>query len=375
MNQPRILLALVGDIERDAHARTKYGLFADALAQQCGRIIPCDLTLRGAPRILNAIQNFHPNPKRWRERFWKNIPAFEIRSRMIADRALRLRPDLILQIGVTFDATRHQDKIPLYIYTDYTAALSARRAEHARSPFNAAARARWLSMEKEAYQRASHIFVRSHFVKNSLVQDYNIFDKKITVCRGGVNIHPLPDVPARSLTTEPQALFIGKEFMRKGGDLLLQAFALALRKTPEAHLCVVTGENIPAHLPLKNVKIQPATWNRNVIYELYRNADLFVLPSRLETWGDVLLEAMAFNLPCIGVKQDAMSEIIVEGETGFLPPAGNIPALADTLSALLRDPQQRARMGAASRQRLETFFTWNRVADYMHAVIHERIMS
>jgi hypothetical protein len=99
MTQPRVLFALAGDIQRQAHARIKYGLFVDALARQGVQIIPYDTTLHGLDRVLMAARVFHPNRHIWRERFWKNIPAFEARSRHLADNILRQKNlDLVLHI-------------------------------------------------------------------------------------------------------------------------------------------------------------------------------------------------------------------------------------------------------------------------------------
>lgn len=337
-------------------------MLAEALIRQGQEIIPVDATLRGIPRVFNAIQTFRPNLQEWRERFWKNISAFETRSRLLADQVLFHHPDLILQIGVTFDATRYQQEIPLHIYTDYTAALSARSAHIGRSPFTPSERELWIQMEHEAYHRAAHIFARSRFVKFSLMRDYGVSDKMITVCGGGVNIDPLPDIPKRSISATPKILFIGKEFKRKGGDLLLKAFSMALQKFPRAVLIVVTNEKIDENLPRKNVRIKTATWNRTAIHELYQNADIFVLPSRLETWGDVLLEAMSFGLPCIGVTSDAMGEIIQHGECGLLVPAEDAAELANAMSTLLDNPEMRRSMGMAGRQQVEASFTWEKVA-------------
>jgi glycosyltransferase involved in cell wall biosynthesis len=366
---PRILLPLLGDMQREASARIKYGLFADALARQFGTVIPCDVTLRGPMRYLNALQTFHFSYKVWRQRFLKNIAAFEVRSRLVAKQVIRYHPDLVLQIGVTFDASRFQTQKPVYIYTDYTAALSASHRDNLRSPFSTVGRQQWFALETEAYQRAQHIFVRSRLVRDSLVKDYGIKDGKITVCGGGVNFQPLPQAVTHSAKDFPLALFIGKDFKRKSGDTLLQAFALVRREMPNARLRVVTGDQIPASLPLDGVEICPVTWDRGQIGSFYREADFFVLPSRLETWGDVLLEAMAFGLPCVGVKSDAMGEIISAGETGLLIPTGDVPALASAMLSLMGDSVLRARMGRAGRQRVETHFTWEQVSASMRPIL------
>jgi glycosyltransferase involved in cell wall biosynthesis len=106
-----------------------------------------------------------------------------------------------------------------------------------------------------------------------------------------------------------------------------------------------------------------------VIEALYREADVFVLPSRLETWGDVLLEAMAFGLPCLGVAGEAMDEIIVDGVTGAIVPPNDVEALAEQLTRLLCDRDRARSWGLAGRQRVEAEFTWARVVARLAIVI------
>lgn len=371
----RVLLALVGDIEREIAAHVKYGYFARALAQECGEVIPVDATLRGLARLWNAALVFHPNQHIWRERFWKNIYTFQSRSRRVARAVQRHKPNLVLQLGAVFDASLYQTLAPVVIYTDYTARLSARRADAGRSPFTPAQRQRWLALESAAYQRAHHVFARSQMVLDSLVGEYQVPAEKISIVGGGVNFSALPELSGQARPTEePIALFIGKEFLRKGGDVLLQAFALARREFPAARLALVTGERIPPGLPMAGVDLLAPTWERDSLMELYRHSDIFVLPSRLETWGDVLPEAMAFGLPCVGVQSDAMGEIITGAETGLIVPPEDPKALAAALLRLFRDPELRARMGRAGRRRVENLFTWERVAAAMCPVI-ERVIQ
>ncbi|HET9776030.1 MAG TPA: hypothetical protein VFP77_05645, partial [Gemmatimonadaceae bacterium] len=81
---PRVVGVLVGDIVNEPGARTKYGFLFDALARRLPVVDVHDVTLRGMPRWINALRTVHPDPHRWRERFYKNVPAFQSRSRHAA---------------------------------------------------------------------------------------------------------------------------------------------------------------------------------------------------------------------------------------------------------------------------------------------------
>lgn len=368
---PKLVGLLVGDIVRDSVARTKYGLLFDALAQRFPLVGVSDVSLRGGSRLLNALTVVHPNKKRWKQRFYKNVPAFRARSRrarLYID-SLDDQADLIFQVGVLFDARWQDASIPSVIYTDYTRWLGTQNLAFRREDFTARQLEEWLGHEQRALERAEHIFTRGQFVRNSIVSAYGIPAENVTAVGAGVSFAQLPEVPDRSGSSEPTILFIGKEFYRKGGDLLLQAFARARETIPEARLYLVTGDSIPNGMSTDGVHVVHSLWNRDAIADLYRRCDLFVLPSRLETWGDVLLEAMAFGLPCIGVAGEAMGEIIDHERTGLIVPPGNVEALETALVRLLSDSTLRSQWGLAGRQKVDREYTWDHVIDRMSSAI------
>ena len=79
------------------------------------------------------------------------------------------------------------------------------------------------------------MFVHSlNLVRKSLLEDYGLPAKHVTVIGGGVNLGTLPELTGRPSNRQPTALFIGLEFYRKGGDLVLKAFAQAHAVVPDA---------------------------------------------------------------------------------------------------------------------------------------------
>lgn len=362
-SSPRVVVALAGAVNRTGDAAVKYGGLLAALSRHFQLAGVIDATLSGPARWLHAIRSYHPERARWRERFHKNVPAFVARSHQVARAIQRSAgpPDVVLQVGGLFDAT--QARVPVIIYTDYTARLSAHRPEAGRAPLTGRDREEWFRVEGAAYHRAAHVATRSTAVGASLMDDYGLPAARITAVGGGVNFPELPAPVDRTASGSPRALFIGKDFFRKGGDRLLRAFDEARRRVPDARLTLVTHGPIDPGLALAGVDVMAPTWDRAAVAAWYREADVFVLPSRLETWGDVLLEAMAFGLPCVGVAGQAMAEIIGHGETGYLVAEEDTAALSSALVDLLSDAALRRRFGAAGRQRVEQHFTWDRVVE------------
>jgi glycosyltransferase involved in cell wall biosynthesis len=359
-------VVLATDVKRKFINRVKYLPMLEALGRRFQIVGIHDASLRGVPRLWNALRCFHPGVKRWKQRFYMNVPAFEGASRRARDLirrdvALGRKPDLVLQMGVLFDSCGGGTSLPHVIYADHTAELAARKPEFGRKASDEEQHAKWIELENRAYHSATHIFAFSSRVRDSLIDTYSVPPERVTVVGGGANVVPLPDVAGLQRRGDT-VLFVGNEFQRKGGDVLLRAFQLVRQRVPLARLLLVTRDRIPPHLPLEGVQVIYSRNDRELILDLFRRADVFALPSRLETWGDVLLEAMAFCLPCVGTDGNSMEEIIVDGQTGFVVAQESPDALAGAIVKLLTDAGCRTTFGAAGRARVASGFTWDHVA-------------
>jgi glycosyltransferase involved in cell wall biosynthesis len=87
----------------------------------------------------------------------------------------------------------------------------------------------------------------------------------------------------------------------------------------------------------------------------FRRADIFVLPTLLEAFGVVLLEAQAAGIPVVSTNLGGIPEAVRNGESAMLVPPRDYPALADALENLIRDPELRRRMGEAGKQYAQQF--------------------
>lgn len=362
---PRVLGLLVGAVDdRQSGAWIKYGQLFEELAARSSGLELLDVDLKGLARYWSSLASVRPSRAAWREAFRKSLWAYGERSRrarrIVAARADKI--DVVLQHGALFHAHTPGGP-PVVIYTDFTYRL-AQREDSWRNPFTSrAAGERWNSLEHAAYHGAALMLTRSEYARRSLLDDYAVAPERVAVVGGGVNFAPLPDPAPLAV---PRVLFVGRDFERKGGDLLLAAFLRARQHTPEAELWMVTDH---ATIAAPGVRRIAPTYDRGAIAALYRDASIFAMPSQCETWGDVFLEAMAYGLPCIAADADAMPEIVRHGETGFLAPPGNVDALAAALTTLLANPELRRRLGANGRRRVEEQFTWGHVAERIVAQI------
>jgi glycosyltransferase involved in cell wall biosynthesis len=164
-------------------------------------------------------------------------------------------------------------------------------------------------------------------------------------------------------------IFVGNLIPRKGVHTLLAALARLPEGSVHLDICgsldadavyaaairrQIAALGLQAAVRLHGEVDAPA------LGDLLRSAQLLVAPSTYEGFGIVYLEAMSFGLPCIGTTVGAASEVIDDGETGFLVPPGDPEALADRLHQLAVDADLRERMALAARRRYLSHPTWER---------------
>ena len=364
----RVLGTLVGDIQsHGSAAQIKYGQLFAELARHCHVVDVADVELRGTDRYQNALRSFRWPKRRWREAFQKNIWAFHRRS-WLAQYAVEQRRDhidVILQHGAIFWSGLPEGGPPVVIYTDFTYQLAARE-DSWRNPFTRREAQRWDELERQCYHRAAMTLTRSEYTRQSVINDYGVPPERVAVVGGGVNFVNLP--APMPLADVPCVLFIGKEFERKGGEQLLAAFRQVRERVPNAELWLVTANQ---EIRGPGIRCIAPTHDREAIASLYRQASVFAMPSRCETWGDVFLEAMAYGLPCVGTTNDAMPEIIQHGETGYVVNTDDVSALAGYLEQLLSDSWLRSQMGSKGRERVSAAFTWAHVAQRIEAHLQQ----
>lgn len=348
----RLALASRGD------ALTPY-LFA-ALERRFPVIGRIDPELTPLQRYGVAALTVRPSRSAWAERFYKSGVATRLRSANATKQLLELegRPDVVVQVHALFD----QPVAPSALYIDCTHRQSA-ELWPAWNPLRGRALQEWYRREQGAYDAARHLFAFSESTRRSLIDDYGIAPEKVTVVGAGVNLPQLPPVRPRPSDGAPTILFIGNDFVRKGGEVLLEAFREVRRSVPDARLVLVGTRPLVA--PHTGVEVLGRVHDRARIAELYRDAAVFCVPSFFDPFPLVVLEAMAFGVPVVTTRQAGTPEMITDGATGSLVPSGDPGALAEALLEVLRDPAGAERLAAAARLDVERRFTWDRVVGRM----------
>jgi glycosyltransferase involved in cell wall biosynthesis len=156
-------------------------------------------------------------------------------------------------------------------------------------------------------------------------------------------------------------LFVGRDWERKGGPDLLAAFEIVRPRHPGARL-IVAG--CSPRIDVEGVTVLGEV-DPGVLSQEYRRAAVFCLPTLVEPFGIVFVEALTHGLPVVATSVGAVPDIVQDGETGYLTTPRDVSGLADRLSALLSDPQQGRRFGELGRQRVRERYTWPAVVEAM----------
>jgi glycosyltransferase involved in cell wall biosynthesis len=317
--------------------------------------IPCPNLRSDVVRAVVAAMQTHG--RAWKDYYFHTTYAWDRMSQLAGEAIAREKPDVILQAGVLFSPGLHPER-PYTLYLDNTRAIAERYPDvpgiPPALPFSSPMRAR----EQVVYRNARTIFVMSEYVGRSLRDDYGVDPRRILVVGAGPNVTPRPKDPS---AREKAFLFVGTEFLRKGGATLLDAFARVRSKHPEVELWIAGGA-LPSTCRVSDGVRHFGYLSPERTQSLYARASVFVLPTLREPFGLSFLEAMSFGLPCIGTRLYAIPEIVRDGTTGILVPQSDAPALAVAMEALIDNPELAATMGAAGREHLSANFGWEKCA-------------
>ena len=310
---------------------------------------------------LEQLASFSPNRARWRQRYhsrssFASGAARSLRSG-VARRRLPGRPETVLHVGAW-------SPLPGRVRTSYhdgNLAVSLARGEPLLDPRSRSVR-RALEGDRRFYEQMDVLLAMSDWLRRSFIEDYGQDPAKVVTVGAGANLHKLPEAPERTFE-QPRFLFVGKQWERKGGPQLLEAFRLVQAERPEAELWIVGPEQQVAGPGVRffgRISRASADGERR-LGKLYAGATAFAMPSVYEPFGIVFLEAMAYGLACVASDRCAMPEIVADGVSGFTVGAHDVDALGQRLLELT-DPEQARVFGLAGRRRLEEHFTWDVVA-------------
>jgi len=234
--------------------------------------------------------------------------------------------------------------------------------------------------ERVAAASAAAVVAVSDGMRADIMTAYpEIPAERIRVIRNGIDTteyrpDPNTDVLERYGIdlARPYVIFVGRITRQKGVPVLLRA---ASGLIPEAQLVLLAGaadtqEQLAEVTELvdglratrSGVFWIPEMLPKHDVIQLLTHATVFAIPSIYEPLGIVNLEAMACGTAVVGSRTGGIPEVVADGETGLLVPAGEPEPLAAALNTLLSDPDRAAAMGQAGRKRAVAEFGWPAIA-------------
>jgi glycosyltransferase involved in cell wall biosynthesis len=207
-------------------------------------------------------------------------------------------------------------------------------------------------------------------MKHELVEKKGVGADRISVIPNGVETREFEALPTRTQARAELGLdentmavgLVGRLHHLKGADYLIEAMPRVLACKPDVKFALIGAG--PEEQSLKALAEKRGV-SDGVLFAGYRRDarrlmsafDIVVLPSRDEAQSISLLEAMACRRPVVAANVGGVPEVVDDGITGLLYPAGDVHALAEAILALLNDGARRKAMGEAGRQRVADRFS------------------
>lgn len=232
-------------------------------------------------------------------------------------------------------------------------------------------------MEPDVGRRADEIVATCSDEAFEL-RNLGVARRRITVIPCGVDLdHFTPDGPADERRARYRVLSVGRLVPRKGVGTAIDAIAALVHRGVDVEFVIVGGgaeaddRTDPELERLRDIAERSGAGAyidlrgrlpQSELPTLYRSADVVVCTPWYEPFGIVPLEAMACGVPVVASSVGGLIDSVVDGRTGRHVPPRDVEAIASTVGDLLEDRSERARLGANGRRRMQSRYSWDRIA-------------
>ncbi len=215
-----------------------------------------------------------------------------------------------------------------------------------------------------------------NFAKKNISGEYQIIPNGIDLEQFSPDVSPMEEF----CDGKQNILFLGRLEFRKGLNYLLNAYLLLKREIPNSRLIVVgPGTRLRKRYEkwVRQHRLEDVVFVGYAPYEdiprYYKTADVFCAPATSrESFGIVLLEAMAVGKPIVATNIEGYASVLTHGEDGLLVPPQNSKELARALISLLNDAPLRQQMGVRGQLKSEKY-SWEHVSQRVLDLYHEAL--
>ena len=216
---------------------------------------------------------------------------------------------------------------------------------------------------------ASRIVVNTKFMFNDVIRWFGVKPEKVIVIPNGVNVSHFQDCNEHvMLDGDPSVLYVGRLARVKGVDILINAIAAVRNYFPNIKVHFI-GHRDFTDVGLSDLIVEKGVEKNAVFHEwipqsvlpsYYKSADFCVFPSVIESFGIVILEAMASGTPLIASDIAAFKEIISDESTGLFFQNGNVEDLSRKMLRLASDSKLKKQISQKALEAVQAY-DWKRV--------------
>lgn len=269
---------------------------------------------------------------------------------------LEIRVPIVYLSDITFDQLR-----PYY-----------RKPDEKRDKF-------YMNLEELLFEKSFKIIFSSEWIMKKAVERYQLDFNKINIVEFGANISTPQNFSIDMNMDICRLVFIGTDWKRKGGDIVLQTYQILKKKGLPCTLTIIgsTPEDEPEED--ENLTIIPRL-DKSIPEDLKRLNDILseshflVLPTRFDAFGIVFCEASAYALPSITANVGGVSQAVKEGKNGFLLPAdATAQDYAEKIITVFCDKDNYINLRQSSRIEFETRLNWDVWGEKVNKILENTV--
>lgn len=278
--------------------------------------------------------------------------------------------------------------VALYLVTSYRLMLDSKPEWQPGSDYYRHHVEPMIQAEAWALHEADLVLASTDAIRRDVEQAYQLTLAPERTERHPFGIGPATATPAERPEQPLRLLYLGRFETRKGIDTLMQALPALMQANPQLRVTLAGDNRLPGpdgqtYLERFRQQHRAADWFGRIeapglldeaqLQQAYADCDIFVAPSRYESFGLIYLEAMRYGKPCVGCASGGVVELVEHEHTGLLVPPADSQALAAAIQRLLDDSELRARYGAAGLERFAARFTLQAFAGRLAKALRARI--
>ena len=238
-----------------------------------------------------------------------------------------------------------------------------------------------MNIEKMQFKTHSKTIFCSEWIKNKAVEVYGVDPNKIDVVELGANISAPTNYRIDIATEVCRLVFIGRNWKKKGGDKVLQAYRILKAGSFPCSLTIIGSTPEEATDADEDLTVIPflnkeKKEHLNRLCKILSEVHFLVLPTEFDAYGVVFCEASAYGVPSIASDVGGVSQPVREGKNGYLlPPDATAEDYAEKIKTVFNDREKYIQLRASSRSEFETRLNWDVWGERVNKILEDVVQE